>query len=208
MTALGGSDHARAVVAHYDERAASYDDSALHRGLTDEVARFIDLDGVRSVLDVATGTGLMLRAIAARIPQDRPLLIGLDLSPAMVAVARPRLPGAGFLVGDATEVLLPDASFDLITCVTALHLFEQPDAVFAEWARLLTPGGRVVTASFGAAPEQVVAPPAGGFVRRHESFRTPELVADALAPHGFRLARDTTWEHADDRLLICELVRP
>lgn len=207
MTPGGGSDHARAVVAHYDERAASYDDSAMHRGLTDEIAGFIDLDGVRSVLDIATGTGLMLRAIAARTAPGPPLLIGLDLSPAMVAVARPRLPGAGFLVGDATEVLLPDESFDLITCITALHLFEHPDRVFAEWARLLTAGGRAVTASF-APNDSDGAPGAGGFVRWHESFRTPELVADALAPHGFRLTRDTRWEHAGDRLLICELVRP
>jgi len=201
------TDNTRAVVAHYDERAASYDDSAMHRGLTDEVAGFLDLTGVRFVLDVATGTGLMLRAIATRVPADRPQLIGLDLSAEMIAVARPRLPGATFLVGDATEVLLPDATFDLITCITALHLFEHPHLVFAEWARLLTPGGRVVTASF-APSDHDDGPGAGGFVRRHEGFRTPGLVADALAPHGFRLTRDTRWGHGADRLVICELVHP
>ncbi|WP_429608163.1 hypothetical protein [Staphylococcus aureus] len=53
-----------AVRARFDGRAAEYDESAMHRELAAAVAAFADLDGVRDVLDVATGTGLVLRALA------------------------------------------------------------------------------------------------------------------------------------------------
>lgn len=198
------SSHVRAVVAHYDERAASYDDSTFHRELTSAIAAMPEVAAARSVLDVATGTGLMLRALAAR--RTGAVLAGTDISPGMLAVARQALPDAHLALAEAARSPLRDASVDLVTCITALHLFEDPDAVFSDWARVLTPRGLAVTATF-APSGAPVADHRTDFVRRHDAFRTPALVAAAAAPNGFRLLRHQRWSHLDDRLVICVLDR-
>jgi ubiquinone/menaquinone biosynthesis C-methylase UbiE len=199
------TDHTRAVTAHYDERAAAYDDSPMHRGLAEVVADLPELADAEAVLDAATGTGLVLRALAARRPGQR--LTGVDLSPAMLAVGRRELAGATFLLADASRVPLDNTSVDAITCVTALHLFDHPGAVFAEWTRVLRPGGIVVTASFAPLETAAASTHGDSFVRRHEAYRSPQLVADALAPYGFGPVRHTRWSSADDHLLICLLRR-
>ncbi len=54
------------LAARFDERAATYDESAMHRGLAQAVADFVRLGAVRDVLDVGTGTGLVLRCAPRR----------------------------------------------------------------------------------------------------------------------------------------------
>lgn len=220
-----------AVRARFDGRAAEYDESAMHRELAAAVAAFADLDGVRDVLDVATGTGLVLRALASRDGALR--LTGIDLSGGMLAVARAALPGAELVEADATVLPFGDDAFDLVTCATGVHLFPDADAAIAEWARVLRPGGRVVTATFGeidpsqhgGRPGAAVAPDAaraGGhgaghhgadhhgaepapYPTHHERFRTPELLAEAVAPAGLHLTRHAWWTHGDDRILLADL---
>lgn len=203
--APGHTPHARAVVAHYDQRAATYDDSPMHRGLVEAIADLPELSSATAVLDVATGTGLMLRALAARDP-DR-ALTGVDLSPVMLAVARRALPEGTFALADAAHVPAADGSADLVTCVTALHLFERPADVFSEWARILRPGGLAVTATFAPPADIDAQPHPAGFVRRHEAYRTPEQVADTLAPYGFAPVRHERWSHGADRLIVSLLRR-
>jgi ubiquinone/menaquinone biosynthesis C-methylase UbiE len=135
------------LAARFDTRAASYDESEMHRRLATAVADFVDVRGVRDVLDAATGTGLVLRAIAQRL-DDAARLTGVDLSSGMLGVARDRTPGATFLEGDATRLPFADSSFDLITCVTGIHLMPDAGAALREWARVLRPRGRIVIATF------------------------------------------------------------
>lgn len=76
------------------------------------------------VLDVATGTG----DIAATVRRNAPhwTVIGLDRSPALVALARARLDGA--VAGDALGLPFADRSVDVVTCSQALHHFFDDDA--------------------------------------------------------------------------------
>ncbi|MFE4949692.1 class I SAM-dependent methyltransferase [Leifsonia sp. NPDC056665] len=197
-----------AVRARFDGRAAEYDTSEMHRELAAAAADFADLDGVRDVLDVATGTGLVLRALRERDPALR--LSGIDLSGGMVEVARGELPDAVLVEGDATVLPFGDDTFDLVTCVTGLHLFPDPDAAVAEWVRVLRPGGRAVTATFGdidlsqhGGRHGAEPPP---YPTHHERFRTPELLAAAVAPAGLALARHAWWSNGDDRVLLADLL--
>ena len=48
----------------FDARSATYDESTMHRELAATVADFADLTAVEDVVDIATGTGLVLRARA------------------------------------------------------------------------------------------------------------------------------------------------
>ncbi|WP_426626184.1 class I SAM-dependent methyltransferase [Leifsonia sp. McL0607] len=216
-----------AVRARFDGRAGEYDGSAMHRQLATAVAAFALEEGqsASDVLDVGTGTGLVLRALHDRDPSLR--LTGIDLSHGMLEVARTALPGAALVEGDATVLPFGDAEFDLVTCATSLHLFPDVRAAIAEWVRVLRPGGRVVTATFGdidlsqhGGPPGAAVPQVGQgagqsaghhgataspYPTHHELFRTPELLAEAVAPAGLELRRHAWWTHSDDRILLAEL---
>ena len=193
------------VRRRFDERAATYDESEMHRGLAEAVAAFADLGSVTGVLDVATGTGLVLRALRARAGSAQLRMIGVDLSPGMLAVARAALPDAELIEADAATLPVPDASVDLVTCVTGLQMFTRSDQAIREWARVLRPGGAVITATFSAVDltEHRGAHP----VRlQHDRFRTPELMRAAFAPAGLELTRHRSWIHGADTVLIAEAV--
>ncbi|GAA4163693.1 class I SAM-dependent methyltransferase [Gryllotalpicola daejeonensis] len=197
-----------AIRERFDGRAESYDDSAMHRALAEAVADFVDLDGVETVLDVATGTGLVLRALSAKHPGLS--LVGVDLSPGMLAVARRELPGARFFEGVAEELPVADAAADLVTCVTALHIVADPLPVFEEFARVLAPEGVLVTATFAHGPDHghgqgAGAPNTPGYTPNHAPFQTPEALAATAAPAGFVVTRSEERRIEDDFVLLAEL---
>lgn len=195
-----------AVAAHYDARAATYDASGMHRDLADLVAEQAGEVGAGLVVDVATGTGLVLRAIASRHPEAR--LVGVDLSAGMLAVAREALPQAQLVQADATALPVAHESASLVTCVTALHLLAEPQVAFDEWARVVRRGGRLVTATFAADTGGPAAPQLPqGFARRHEDYRTPDQVRRAFRDHWFDLESHSEHELDGDRLLVCVLRR-
>jgi ubiquinone/menaquinone biosynthesis C-methylase UbiE len=98
------------------------------------------------VIDVACGTGVVARLAAERVGPDG-RVVGLDLNPGMLAVAR-GLPVAGAPVGwvQASAGRLPfqDGSFDLACCQLGLQFFPDRPAALADMARVLVPGGRLV----------------------------------------------------------------
>lgn len=205
------NDVVQAVRTRFDDRAPSYDESALHRGLADAVAAFVDVAHVTSVLDVATGTGLVLRALRDRCGRDAPRMIGVDVSPGMLAVARHALPEAELIESDVRRLPLPDASVDLVTCVTGLHLIPDTPAVLDEWVRVLRPGGAVVTATFATSDSSRHHRERAGnaaqvpYPNRHAEFCTPQALQDVMAPSGFSLRRHAYWTGDHETLLIAEL---
>jgi ubiquinone/menaquinone biosynthesis C-methylase UbiE len=91
-------------------------------------------------LDAACGTGRH----AAHLHALGYEVIGVDATEAMLAVARPKVPGADFRLGRLEALPLDDGSVDLVTCSLALtHVAELGPAV-AELARVLRPGGWAV----------------------------------------------------------------
>ena len=198
-----------AIKGRFNDRAEDYDDSAMHRALAAAVADFIELDGVGTVLDVATGTGLVLRALAARQPSEL-RLVGVDLAPGMLEVARRELPAAEFIEGVAEELPVADSAADLVTCVTALHIFSDALPVFEEFARVLAPAGVLVTATFAHAPDHghgqgPGAPHTPGYEPNHAPYATPEALAATAAPAGFVLTRHELRSIEGDEVLIAEL---
>lgn len=122
----------------------------LLRGLHDRVAEHVE--PVRRALDVGCGTGSLVFRLASKAEE----VVGVELSPAMVAHARESLAERGlrnvsFVLGDATTILahLEPDHFDVATLVLALH--EMPDEarapVLTEVARL---SRRVVCVDFHA----------------------------------------------------------
>lgn len=98
------------------------------------------------VLDVACGTGVVARHVASHIgAQGR--IVGLDLNPHMLAVARTMAEREGLTIdwheGRAESLPFPASSFDLVLCQFALMFFADRPTALAEMHRVLTPGGRV-----------------------------------------------------------------
>lgn len=95
------------------------------------------------ILDLATGSGDIPRAILSRAPRlGRPVeIVASDLSPEILAEAERLLAGydnVSFASYDARSVPLPDDSVDIALCALALHHFSREDAitVLQEMARV------------------------------------------------------------------------
>lgn len=95
------------------------------------------------VLEVAIGTGLSL----PHYPADT-TITGVELSPAMLAVARQRAADLGLDVdlheGDAEHLPFDGASFDTVVCSLSLCTIPEPATAIGEMRRVLVPGGRLL----------------------------------------------------------------
>lgn len=98
----------------------------------------------RIVLDVGCGTGISASAFKDAFPADQ--VVGLDIAPQMVRIARRRDPSGAcrFLLGDACRMPLSDASVDAVAGHSFLYLVPDRSAALREIRRVLRPGGRLV----------------------------------------------------------------
>lgn len=144
----------RAVAFLYDKGAGSYDrvkefdvvDDAWNLALPLKKA----LGGVKRplILDVGTGTGRMPLALL-RILDFEGRIVGLDRSLGMLKEARRKTAGSEdrvmLLWKDAMALPFRDHSFDAVSCVEALEFMADPRVVIEEMARVLRPGGTLLT---------------------------------------------------------------
>jgi ubiquinone/menaquinone biosynthesis C-methylase UbiE len=95
------------------------------------------------VLEVAIGTGRNLPCY----PEDA-AVTGIELSPAMLAIARQRAADLGrdadLREGDAEHLPFADASFDTVICSLSLCTIPHPAAAIGEMKRVMVPGGRLL----------------------------------------------------------------
>jgi tRNA (cmo5U34)-methyltransferase len=157
VTGVGGIPSAEAFSAYAAEYTAQrrrlipvYDE---FYGAVVDVLGLVGDGGIRRVLDLGAGTGLLSAEVAAAFPGVSITL--LDGSEAMLAEARERLGGTvgAVHVGDMADAL-PDGPFDAVVSALAIHHLEHADkrALFARVLEVVRRGGVFVNA------EQVTAP--------------------------------------------------
>ena len=136
-----------------------------------------------TVLDIGTGTGLVARE-AATLVGDPTLVTGVDPSPGMVEHARVPA-GVRLLAGSAEAIPIPDRTADFLSMGYALRHISDLRPAFAEFFRVLRPGGRMclleITQPEGAFASAVLkaylrgfVPAVAALVARHRDM--PELM--------------------------------
>jgi len=98
----------------------------------------------RDVLEVAAGTGVVTRAMAARLPPSA-RIVATDLNQPMLDHAAARQPDAGRIAwqqADALALPFEDGSFDAVACQFGAMFFPDKIRAYREAHRVLKPGGR------------------------------------------------------------------
>ncbi|MEV5170471.1 class I SAM-dependent methyltransferase [Streptomyces flaveolus] len=191
----------------YDTVATNYADQV--RNLLDEtpcermvLGLFADLvraTGAGPVADVGCGTG----RITAYLHELGMAAFGIDLSPAMIQIARRDHPGLRFEVGSMTDLDLADASIaGLVAWYSLIHVpDDEIGSVLRHFRRVLRPGGplllsfhvgdesRLKTQGYGGHPMNV-------YVHR----RQPDRVAAWLNDAGFKVEAQMTLSSAESTL--------
>ncbi len=94
----------------------------------------------RHVLELACGTGEFTSLLVGAGAD----VTGLDLSPGMLARARAKVPGAKLHSGDAEDTREASAKYDAVVCRHLVWTLPNPAAAFADWFRVLRPGGSLL----------------------------------------------------------------
>ena len=150
----------------------------------------LPLAGDERVLDAGCGSGRVTELLAARLPRGR--VVALDGSPAMIDAARERLAPFGdrieYVVADLGEPLPIEGTVDAILSTATFHWVPDHDALFANLAAVLRPGGLLV-AQFGgvgnvASVTKVLATIGDGWLGPAH-FETPLATVRRLDAAGF-----------------------
>jgi SAM-dependent methyltransferase len=176
-----------------EDMSAAYDQylvPAVFRPYAEDLAARVAAHRPRRVLELAAGTGVLTRAMTARLPDAE--ITATDLNVAMVEVGSAQVPTATWRQADAMQLPFDDASADLVACQFGVMFFPDRPAAYGEVARVLVPGGHFLFNCWGPlatheVEETVIAGLAGAFPDDPPSFLR-------RVPHGYhdtdRIAAD------------------
>lgn len=180
----------------YDTVAADYlrllpDDSAESESDRQILRRFIEEFPVGSrVLDAGCGAGRMSRLLAS----EGLTVDGVDLSPAMIALARETVPAAEFRVGDLAALPYDSDSFDgVLAWYSIIH--ESPSgmpALLAELVRVAAPNAPLLLGFQAGDGFRTASSVYGHEVQFEAHLHTPEAIADALISFGCDIIETST----------------
>ena len=147
------AERQRGLDAWFAEKAGEWDLvsklGGQEREVEEALAAAARVPSVGRLLDIGTGTGLVLGLLAAEAESA----FGIDRSPEMLRLARAKLSEGGRQLAelrhaDMLQLPFEDGSFDTVTLVQVLHFADDPAAVVAEAERVLAPGGKLLIAEF------------------------------------------------------------
>jgi ubiquinone/menaquinone biosynthesis C-methylase UbiE len=166
----------------------------------DDLARRLTERPLQRVLEIAAGTGVVTRALAATLPA-RTEIVATDLNQAMidhasrVGTSRP----VEWRQADAMQLPFADAEFDAVVCQFGVMFFPDKPKAFAETRRVLKPGGlylfnvwdRIETNEFADAVTSALATvfpddPPRFMARTPHGYHDQAAIVRDLAQGGFR----------------------
>jgi ubiquinone/menaquinone biosynthesis C-methylase UbiE len=146
-----------------------------------------------SVIDVACGTGIVARLARERLGPDA-RVVGVDVAPAMLAVARTVDPTIDWREGNAVSLpVTADERFTILTCHQGLQFMPDKPAAVREMRRVLAPDGRIGIGTWASLEElpamrelnAIAERHVGGIVDSRHSFGDREALRRLLVDAGF-----------------------
>ena len=179
-TALVSSAHDRTILDQFTKQAVPFATAPIHQDGLDLILSAAKVTRADDVVDVACGPGIVACAVARHVRH----VTGVDMTPRMIEEAaatanRLGVENVTWIVGTATPLPLPDASFSVVMTRYSFHHFTNPAAALAEMFRVCRPGGRVVVTDLS------IPAPEGLRFDAVERWRDPSHV-HALSPQELR----------------------
>lgn len=153
-SSMASSNRLTAIRERYDKRAPTYDqETGFHPKQAADYIKWMSVQPGFYILDLACGTGAVTIP-AAREAGPSGSVIGVDISPASLEIAREKASKEGlkvtFVEHDIENIEGLEAhgieagKFDLITCASAFPLIEHPSEAIQGWAKFLKKGGTLI----------------------------------------------------------------
>ena len=195
----------------WSKNASGYDQSIIEKywkiypSLLDKIAQDVETGG--TVLEVATGTGLVALKIASAADQVH----AIDISPQMIDVAKKKAEETGidnvaFSVEDAYALPFSDGMFDTVVCNNALHNMKQPGDALSEIRRVLRPDGRFIAiiAGVGESFKFKIALTISTLIGQLPVFHKLNLdeFSDFIDKSGFVVVTKERLKHPEDRMAL------
>jgi ubiquinone/menaquinone biosynthesis C-methylase UbiE len=152
------------------------------------------------VLDIACGTGIVARIAKERLGQDG-RIVGVDVSPDMLGVARAVAPGIDWREGNAGALPLHEGEqFDVVVCQQGLQFFPDKPGAAAQMRRAVAKGGRLAVATWRSDDEipffrelrRVAERHLGAIADQRYGFGDPAPIEVLLRAAGFNDVRSRT----------------
>lgn len=151
---MASSNRLDAIRDRYDKRAPKYDEEVgFHPKQAADYIKWMNIQPGFNILDFACGTGAVT-VPAAKEAGSSGSVVGVDISSASLDVGRGKALKEGlkitFLEHDIENLQglekygIEDGKFDLITCVSAFPLVQDPPEAVKGWAKLLKKGGKLI----------------------------------------------------------------
>jgi len=108
-----------------------------------EILDLVNIKKGSKVLDVGTGTGVMIPFLTSRVG-DNGEIVAVDIADKMIEFARKKYNDSNvhFVVGDVFTLELPEEHFDAIICYSVFPHFEYKLTAAEKLGRFLKPGGK------------------------------------------------------------------
>jgi ubiquinone/menaquinone biosynthesis C-methylase UbiE len=205
-SAAGGEtmmDHSKTVVAEFERQARTFAESPFLQApeLTRRIVDALEDFATGRILDVGCGPGVLTAALSERARQ----LVGVDLTPEVIRVARQRhggLANVAFVRGVVERLPFASARFDAVVLRLALHHFEHPAEALSEIRRLLPDGSRLVLLDILTSTDAEVAELHNAIEKlrdpSHARFMPLAALRDTARSAGFTLVRELAWEGTRD----------
>ncbi|MDJ0599414.1 MAG: methyltransferase domain-containing protein [Crocosphaera sp.] len=137
----------QAIANLYNQRSTTYDQGDFHPKLVDLLLKYLAIEPRQTVLDLATGTGLVAIEAAKKVSNEGHV-IGVDMANLMLAEAQKKVKNLNlnnieFLLADIENIDLHESKFDRITCCAAMVIFNDIYTVLARCHSWLKSKGKL-----------------------------------------------------------------